>query len=146
MGIDADAIVLGCVKRKAAGRHPARDLYTSTLWRRRRRYADASGLRWFIFSAEHGLIDPGLMVAWYDGRLDDLARAVRAAKGEEAAVTLEGLLGGLGGKTIEVHAGATYVSAIRPPMEARGGRVLTPLAGLSIGRQYQWYDRVFEEQ
>lgn len=83
------------------------------------------------------------MIAWYDTRLDDLPRALRAAKGEEAAGTLEGLLSGLRGMTIEIHAGATYVTAIRPAIESRGGQILTPLAGLSIGRQYQWYDRFF---
>jgi hypothetical protein len=137
-----DAIVVGCVKRKRSGSHPARDLYDSPLWHRRRAYAEASGLPWFIFSAKHGLLEPDRIIKKYECRLEGLSPAARIARGEGVATELERFLGGLSGRTIEVHAGAAYVRAVRPAIEARQGDVRTPLAGLCLGHQLRWYDEV----
>ena len=50
------AVLIGCVSRKNARPLQAKDLYRSELFARRRAYAEARGLRWFIVSAEHGLL------------------------------------------------------------------------------------------
>jgi hypothetical protein len=134
-----DAIVLGCVKRKRSGSHPARDLYDSPLWRRRRDYAEESGLPWFIFSAKHGLLVPDQIIENYDRRLEQLPPAGRAAMGQAAAAELERRVGNLAGRTIEVHAGRAYVRALEPAIAARKGVVRTPLAGEALGLQLRWY-------
>src|SRR5438093_12106 len=54
----ADVILLGCVKTKRDGWHRAKDLYVSTLFDGRRRYAEQSGRPWFILSAKLGLVKP----------------------------------------------------------------------------------------
>lgn len=59
-------ILLGCVKTKLEGPAVAKDLYCSTLWKRRRAYAEASGQPWLILNAEHGLVDPEQRLAPYD--------------------------------------------------------------------------------
>ena len=55
---EVTAVLLGCVSQKRDSPAPAKDLYRSQLWRRRRAYAEASGRPWMILSALHGLVDP----------------------------------------------------------------------------------------
>ncbi len=64
------------------------------------------------------------MVEWYDVALTRQPASDRRRIGEMAAATLETLVGPLHDKTVEIHAGSAY---------------LTALAGLSTGRQLQWY-------
>jgi hypothetical protein len=58
-----ELVLVGCVKTKALEASPARDLYLSPLFERRRRYAELSGQPWYILSAEHGLLDPGTIIS-----------------------------------------------------------------------------------
>lgn len=132
-------VLVGCVKGKRAGTHPAKDLYTSALFRRRRSYAESSGEAWFVLSAKHGLVEPNAELESYDATLDRMARVDRRSWGEAVVAALDLRLGGLAGTTVEVHAGARYVDAIRRPLEAHGARLVVPTAGLGLGRQLQWY-------
>jgi hypothetical protein len=61
--VGADVVLVGCVKTKLAHAAPARDLYTSTLFRGRRRYAEQTQRPWFILSARWGLLAPQEAVA-----------------------------------------------------------------------------------
>jgi hypothetical protein len=65
-------LLLGCVKLKREHRAPAKDLYRSPLWVRRRAFAQASGHPWLILSAKHGLVDPDTRLEPYDLALRDL--------------------------------------------------------------------------
>ena len=49
------------------------------------------------------------------------------------------LAGPLEGKVIEVHAGATYLDAVRLELENLGARVTDPLHGLQMGQRLAWY-------
>lgn len=55
----ARVVVVGCVATKLDRPAPAKDLYVSPLFARRRRYAEAIGDLWVIFSAKHGIVGPG---------------------------------------------------------------------------------------
>jgi hypothetical protein len=54
----ASILLIGCVKKKADTARPARELYTSPLFTRRRAYAEAAGVPWFILSSQWGLVAP----------------------------------------------------------------------------------------
>jgi uncharacterized HhH-GPD family protein len=136
-----DVVLVGCVKTKAPEARPARDLYVSPLFERRRRYAESSGRPWHILSAEHGLLDPGIIVEPYDVYLAGQTADYRQAWGEWVAAKLTQVRGSVDGLVIEVHAGAAYVDAIDAPLRRRGAVLLTPLAGLGMGEQLSWYDR-----
>jgi hypothetical protein len=138
--MSADLLVIGCVSQKRATPSPARDLYTSDLWARRRRYAEASGIRWVIFSAEYAIVDPDTVIAPYDRSLKAASPAEIRAIGERAARGLEEGFGPLHGKTIEVHADAAYVSAREPELRRREAKLIWPLQGLRVGEQLHWYD------
>jgi hypothetical protein len=136
---DPDVIIIGCVSSKQRGPAKARDLYTSPLFQKRRRYAEATGRPWVIFSAQHGILDPDDVIKWYDVALKLLPTRVRRQKGAEAAAQLQSRFGPLDGKVFEIHAGDAYVSALREPLRARGAKLVNRLEGLGIGFQLQWY-------
>lgn len=131
--------MLGCVKLKCNEPAPARELYTSPLWNKRRAYAEASGTSWLILSAKHGVLDPDELVAPYDLALAELGPAARRIWGQRAVEELERRLDGLADMILEVHAGALYRRAIEPGIVTAGGRLETPLQGLSQGKQLAWY-------
>jgi len=61
--------LVGCVKSKQAGRHEARDLYDSALFKYSRSYAEANSDMWFILSAKHGLVNPTDSIDSYEDTL-----------------------------------------------------------------------------
>jgi hypothetical protein len=132
-------LLVGCVKRKLERRAAAKDLYNSPLWAGRRANAEASGNRWLILSAMHGLVEPEAPLDPYDLALTDLTASERQAWGEHVVRALERRFGALSGMTFEIHAGDVYRRAIEPTLLARGAQVRTPLRGLPLGAQLAWY-------
>jgi len=53
-------------------RYPAKDLYTSTYFQKKRAYAETVGDQWIILSALHGLLPPDEQIKPYDVSIDDL--------------------------------------------------------------------------
>jgi hypothetical protein len=134
-----DVVILGCVSSKRREPAPAKDLYISPLWEKRRAYAVASGKPWVIYSAKHGILDPDRVIEWYDVALARLATAERRAKGEQAVTQLREKFGPLSGKAFEIHAGAAYVDSLAAPLHREGAELVAPLQGLTIGRHLRWY-------
>ena len=137
-GLDR-VLLLGCVKLKHTRALPARDLYRSPLWVRRRAYAESRGYPWMILSAKHGLVDPDRRLAPYDLALTDLSTNAQRRWGERVVSSLRTRFGSLSAVTFEVHAGEAYRRAIEPGLLANGAPLVAPLAGLSIGAQLAWY-------
>jgi hypothetical protein len=127
------------VKSKLDHPAPARDLYTSALFRKERTYAEATGLPWYILSAEHGLVEPAETIEPYERSLSSTSSGYRATWGRRVVDQLSSISGPLVGKTLEVHAGASYVDAIRDGLSAAGASVVEPLAGLTMGQRLAWY-------
>ncbi|MBY8862014.1 hypothetical protein K7711_36445 [Nocardia sp. CA2R105] len=135
----ADAVLVSCVKVKREHGAAAKDLYISDYFSRMRHYAEASGLPWFILSAEHGLLRPDDWVEPYERYLPRTSREYRCAWGQRVAEQLETELGPLAGLTFEVHAGAEYIQSIEPYLHAAGAQVVDELHGLPIGLRLSWY-------
>jgi hypothetical protein len=135
----ADVVLIGCVKTKLPGAAPAREMYTSPLFRKRRTFAEASAKPWFILSAFHGLVRPDTVLEHYDMYLAGQPRAYRSEWGRRVVRDLENEIGPLSGLTIEIHAGSTYVEPLEPLLTAAGANVSVPLAGLSQGEHLAWY-------
>jgi hypothetical protein len=132
-------LLVGAGKRKAEGPVPAEDLYTGPVFRARRAHAERRGLPWFILSPRFGLLRPEEVIAPYDLPMAKQGVAYRRGWAESVVRRLVRELGPLDGCTLELHAGAAYVDPLRAPLLQRGATVLDPLAGLSQGRQLQWY-------
>lgn len=143
--VQADVVLVGCVKSKLTHGAPAKDLYTSDYFGKMRSYALASGLPWFILSAEHGLVSPDAWLEPYDCYLPEMSRDYRAKWGTKVAEQLEAELGSLSGVTVDVHAGSAYVMAAHEPLTIRGATVLDQLQGLSFGHRLSWYVKLAAE-
>jgi|GEM_PF-1072227 len=135
-----DLILLGCVAQKHPGPAPAKYLYSSPLWQRRRQYAGASGRPWAILSAEFGLLEPERVIPYYDRYLERESTEYRQAWSEQVAAEVVAKAEEVGARSVEIHAGAAYIeSGLRRHLEAAGLRVLRPLEGMRIGEQLAWY-------
>ena len=142
---DARVLLLGCVSEKVPAAVAARELYVSTLFRLRRKYAETLGLPWFILSAKHGLVRPDEMLEPYDMRLSNLPVASRRAWGDRLFAQLQAAAVPLPGRVFEFHAGSHYVEAVRPHLERLGAVVAWPLKGLGLGEQLHWYKQFLRE-
>lgn len=70
-------VFVACSKAKRAARDqgfPAKDLYTSTLFKKCREYAERVGDEWAILSAKHWLVLPDTVLEPYDVCLEDYSR------------------------------------------------------------------------
>ena len=135
----SDVVLIGCVKTKQSTAAPARDLYTSALFTKRRRYAEATGQPWYILSALHGLVDPDQVLEPYDMHLAKQTSAYRQQWAAQVIRDLTASVGTLADRTIEIHAGAAYVDPLDPLLAAAGAQSRAPLRGLNQGQHLAWY-------
>ena len=71
--------LVSCVKSKRAAASPARELYTSQLFRGLRAYAEAHADAWYILSAEHGVLRQDDVTAPYEKSLTTMPKRERVA-------------------------------------------------------------------
>ena len=135
----ADVLLVGCVKSKAPEARPARELYTSPLFEKRRDFAESSGVPWVVLSAEYGAVDPDEVIEPYDRYLEDQSAAYKQEWAQEVIEQLDALYGPLDGKVFELHASRAYGDPIEPLLRARGATLLRPLDGLLFGQHLHWY-------
>lgn len=136
-------VLVGCVAQKRPMAAPARDLYVSALWGKRRRYAESTGMPWFVLSAEYGLVDPDDVLEPYDRFMDREPRAYRARWSEVAAARVVERCRDLTVSSVEVHAGSAYLEyGLIDALQRAGIAVDWPLRGYRIGEQLNWYDSV----
>ncbi|MCL9818365.1 DUF6884 domain-containing protein [Natronocalculus amylovorans] len=67
-------VIVGCGSAKQSETVPAKELYTSTYFVKKRKYAEVCGDFWTILSAEHGLIEPTVEIEPYDTTIADLSK------------------------------------------------------------------------
>lgn len=128
-------------KSKSPKPAAARDLYVSSRFRKARAFAEQRGGPWFILSAEHGLVTPDEWLAPYERYLPDTPQDYRRSWGEWVGARLELLVGDLGGRIVELHAGQAYVAPLLLPLTRRGAVVERPLQGLTLGQWHAWYEK-----
>lgn len=134
--------LVACTKTKARGPCAAKDLYTSPWFRKARRYVEARPGRWFILSAEHGLLDPERVIAPYETTLKRMDRSQRVAWAQRVhrQLLVRRLLPGFLAKIV-ILAGLDYREHLEHWLTL-GGRdqrgVEVPLRGLGLGRQLAW--------
>ena len=131
-------------------------MYTSSLFKSRRRYAEAVTDEWFILSAKHGLLSPWSEIEPYELSLDSLSRLDRSAW---TVGVLSQLLDAVGEgcpyhgqpnyreasdafelPRIEVHAGKDYASSLCVMWRSLVlSPIWWPVEGLGIPQQLAWY-------
>jgi hypothetical protein len=66
--------LVGCASAKLSQPAPARELYTSPLFRKASAYAEATCTRWYVLSAKHGLVAPDAILEPYNVKLGRATR------------------------------------------------------------------------
>lgn len=130
-------VLVQCTSAKRDEEAAARVLYDpSSYFRKQRTYAEATADRWFIQSAEHGLIAPEDRLAPYDTRPGDLDDVDEWA--DEIAADLAETVGT--NAVVEILGGKAYADPLTPALEAYGMDVHEPLRGQRIGTRQSTLD------
>lgn len=134
--------LIGCVKTKRNVAASAMDLYTSALFKGRRAFVERTCERWFILSAEHGLVAPNVVLAPYERALKDATVAERRAWSGRVLRQIDAEPGAIAGCVVEIHAGAEYRGfGLDDGLRTRGATIEVPTKGLSFGEQLAFYKR-----
>lgn len=132
--------LVGCVKEKQHRPAAAKDLYTSALFRGRRRFVERSCDRWYVLSALHGLVDPAVVLEPYDVTLVGAGRPTKRDRATKVLAQIDQQVGSVFGAVVEIHAGADYRDwGLVEGLRARGALVSVPTEGLTQGRQLAFY-------
>lgn len=138
----ADLVLVGCVAGKVgSGPVPIRDLYRSTLWSLRRRYAESRGVAWGVVSAGLGVVPSDQLAHHYEARAQDLSGEARRQWVETSRASIRSMLwpdGRIQVARIEVIAGSAYVDLVRESVNGLPIGVSAPLAGRGIGDRQGW--------
>ena len=129
-------VLVSCVKGKRAHPSSAKDLYTSDLFRKARRFAEGHGDRWFILSAKYGLVHPDAVIEPYEQTLNTMGVADRRrwAAGVFEQMKQQGL----------VHPEMRYLWLAGAKYQQDLARLLPsnaqhdPLRGKKIGERLSW--------
>lgn len=135
----ATVYLVSCVSRKQERACAARDLYVSDLFRKARRYVEASGCPWFILSAEYGLVAPGQVIEPYERTLNTMGVADRRTWAELVDAQLAEAVSNV--SQVVFLAGERYREFLAQHLAARGVTVSVPMEGLRIGEQLSWLGR-----
>ncbi|SMB85153.1 DUF6884 domain-containing protein [Deinococcus hopiensis] len=123
-------VLVGCVKSKQSQPTLAKDLYTSSLFQARRRFAERFGERWFILSALHGLVDPEQHLAPYE----QVLKAGESRRWAEQVFTALGPQLQSGDRVV-LAAGGHYRKSLIPKLKQAGHEVeavLTDVPGIQV--------------
>lgn len=134
--------LVGCVKEKATRPAKAQDLYTSTLFRGRRRFVESSCGQWWILSALHGLLHPDDVLEPYDVTLKSMPVAQRRRWSAHVLRSIDDRIHLRHGDVIELHCGAEYRDfGLVEGLKHRGVVLENPTQGMPIGKQLSFYKR-----
>lgn len=136
----ASLCLVSCVKWKLDRPAPAKDLYTSDLFVKTRRFVEIQDKPWLILSAKHGLVDPNKEIAPYEKTLNKMDKAARRAWAAAVLNALEPHLAGV--RAVVFLAGERYREFVAPALSERGIEVQVPMQGMRIGEQLAWLNRM----
>lgn len=128
--------LISCVSQKREGKHKARDLYVSDLFKKSFAYTSRNFDRVFILSAKYGLLNPDDLIESYNSTLN---RFPEAKKKRWAAWVRSQLQKRINpDDTIYWFAGNNYRKYLKSMLPNDQHE---PLKGLAIGKQLAWYKK-----
>ena len=128
--------LVSCVKKKLSRAAPARDLHTSALFRKMRRYAESHAQSWYILSARYGLLRPEQEVQPYELTLKALTPTEQRLWGAHVLQALQEVLPRRA--TVVMLAGVHYRQHLEPALRELGFNIEVPMKGLRLGEQLRW--------
>lgn len=132
--------LVGCGAEKADERRPAGDLYTSSYFDQKRRYARLACDEWAVLSAEWGVIGPECPIDPYDTTMSDHSPEERREWLESVEISVRSDVAGMTPKSeLVILAGRSYVEPLSEFLETLPVQVRDPFAKTSgIGEQRAW--------
>ena len=135
----ADLCLVSCVSEKLRCAAPAKELYTSSWFRKVRSCVEAQGWPWLILSAKYGLVSPEEVIAPYEKTLNNMLKPDRREWAEHCMRALGPHLVGV--RSVVFFAGKKYREFLAPELSSRGIQVCVPMAAMRIGEQLAWLNR-----
>jgi hypothetical protein len=136
--------LISCSKKKRDGPGPAYHVYSaSTLFSKAFEYAVRNYDVIYILSAKYGVIIPSMWIAPYDETLSKMTPSERMRWSEEVVSKFR--FTAPSNAQFFFHAGKLYREHVIPRLERRGFECHTPLEGMGIGQQLQWYTNRLKE-
>lgn len=129
--------LVSCSSKKKSAATSARTLYSSELFRRSKRWAEANCDDWYILSAKHGLLHPDRRIAPYDVSLKSVSGNLARQWSAGVADALKTLV--KAGDVVVLLAGANYTKFLLSILRSWQIRLSLPLEGRAIGHRLQWF-------
>ncbi|MFZ6774553.1 DUF6884 domain-containing protein [Undibacterium sp. SXout7W] len=140
MNLEFDAMapiyLVSCVSKKREHKSAAKDLYISDWFIKARKVVEATGCKWFILSAAHGLLKPEQIIEPYNHTLSRMVISERREWGERTSLQLLNTVSQM--EQVIFFAGQRYREFLLPQLAQHNIKTVVPMAGLSIGRQLRW--------
>lgn len=119
----ADVLLIASDGERVLVPAPSREIFRSEDFQSARLRAQARGARWYVLSAEHGLLDPAEWVSPDSRALGDLSPQFRQVWAEWVLVRLESLEGAVDGRRVHVIAPHAYVGPLAAVLQDAGAEV-----------------------
>lgn len=119
----ADVLLIASDGERVLVPAPAREIFRADDFQSTRLRAQARGARWYVLSAEHGLLDPAEWVSPDSRALGDLSPHFRQVWAEWVLVRLESLEGAVAGRRVHVVAPHAYVGPLAAVLQDAGAEV-----------------------
>lgn len=119
----ADVLLVASDGERVLVPAPSREIFRSDDFQSARLRAQARGARWYVLSAEHGLLDPSEWVSPDSRALGDLSPHFRQVWAEWVLVRLESLEGAVAGRRVHVIAPHAYVGPLAAVLQDAGAEV-----------------------
>ena len=137
-------VLVSCVKTKAPEPRPARDLYTSPLFKLASFYAEKISPHWYVLSAKNGLIHPDEVIAPYEQTLTNMPEVERKAWAANVLESLKDIVSP--GDLVVFLAGVKYRQDLIRSLESWGCKVSIPMEGLAFGQQLSWLKKQLQNE
>ena len=137
--VENAAYLVSCVSMKADRTSMAKELYVSPWFGKARAFVERRHARWFILSAEYGLLRPDQKIAPYEKTLNTLGVAERRKWAEKVIEQMRSELPDA--PQIVLFAGQRYREFLMDYLQQRYPEVVAPLSRLGIGEQLGWFDQ-----
>jgi len=128
--------LVACVGKKNSGPMAARDLYTSSWFRKASAYAIRTAYEWYILSAKYGLVPPDTVIGPYDETLNRMPANARRVWAKRVMDDLTQWV--KPGDEVIILAGHRYRADLLDPLRKMGCAIQIPMQGLRIGEQLAW--------
>jgi hypothetical protein len=128
--------LVSCVGKKKLQTCAARELYVSSWFLKARRYVEESGCRWFILSAEYGIVAPDQLIDPYERTLNRMPLAERRIWADHVYEQLISIVPEL--SHVVFLAGERYREFLVRHLTDHKITLSVPMEGLTIGRQLSW--------